>query len=500
MSLLPKHIVIRADASPQIGVGHVTRCLVLADELARCGIATTVLAQELTDWTMAQLIRHGHNVKRLVSDAGEDADAKATIEACRELDVSFLLLDHYALKTVWCDRVAGVGIGILALDDLAESYRQVALLIDPGLGREPSAYAGLIPATARCLAGADYALLRPEFAGGSQRCGTAPERPKHVVVALGGSDPDGQTLICLEALEGMDNTHVSVVLTSGAPHLPEIEKRVKQMDSQAELLVDHDAMAELYRSADLVLGAGGSSSLERCALGVPSMVLIQAENQKQNATWLNRLGAAELVTDPKPEPIRKQVMDLLESPDRLRRMSNKARDLCDAHGGVRAAQAIIEQVSDGRLILAKVTQEDCERVFSWQTAPGARRFSRIPEPPEWDTHKMWFADRLKRSDIEPFYVIHFDDEPVGFVRLDSQDDRTKEVSILVATSAQGKGVARTALALLRLAHSDADIIASVNPLNVASQAVFLSAGYKQIAPDLFVSRHRGVLADEEREV
>ncbi len=51
-------------------------------------------------------------------------------------------------------------------------------------------------------------------------------------------------------------------------------------------------MAELMSQADLAIGASGSSSWERCALGLPTINYVIADNQKPIAKELAKNGAS----------------------------------------------------------------------------------------------------------------------------------------------------------------------------------------------------------------
>ena len=479
-----RHIAIRADASPTLGVGHIMRCLVLANELRRCGIETHFLCREITDWAAAQVTQHNH---QLIMLKHRETDEAATISACKAVGAMIVIVDHYALKTQWCDALVGAGFRLVAVDDLAETARPADLLIDPGLGRQPADYDGLLPQSSKCLTGAQYGLLRPEFAllRDAPRPNDQPD--KHVVISLGGSDPDGQSLPCLDALDGIDGVRVTLVLTSGAPHLSRVQNRVGDMETPTSLLIDHHDMPGLIASADLVLGAGGSSALERCVLAVPTLLFVLAPNQQFNADQLEAAGAAVIAHDVAPHALRGQVSALLANPEALSRMSKAAHGLCDGRGGARSALAVIGLFADPSLGLRGATDADAKSVFDWQSEPGARAFARNPKAPSWEEHSSWFAKRLGRAATDPFLIIELKGEAQGFVRLDPSQGASWEVSILLSKSARGKGVGLAALGHLRLAFPDRYILASVHPDNAASQSLFQAAGFERIEKDAFVS-------------
>jgi RimJ/RimL family protein N-acetyltransferase len=141
--------------------------------------------------------------------------------------------------------------------------------------------------------------------------------------------------------------------------------------------------------------------------------------------------------------------------------------------------------------LRPAAPEDCDRVFHWQTEPGARRYSRNPCPPTWEEHSAWFATRLALTD-EPFFIIVHGDEDAGFLRLDAKSGGDREVAILVSPAHQGVGVATAALqTAVGSLDGSQRLIAHVNEANVGSWRAFLKAGFTEAGPSCLAWRKRG---------
>ncbi|MGB3406702.1 MAG: hypothetical protein WBA67_04350, partial [Jannaschia sp.] len=199
-----RRVAIRADGSGQIGLGHILRTMAVADELARTGARTSYLCRTLPPWAATLLRRRGHGLHALDlrPDAPEREDAEQSLAVLEALQPDVILLDHYALGEAWTTQVAaGTGKPLAALDDLASFKRDIGLVVDPTPDRLPGAYADLVPAGALCLTGADFAPLRPEFAlARPSDAEPVPTGALTVGVMMGGADPTGLTLPCLDAL------------------------------------------------------------------------------------------------------------------------------------------------------------------------------------------------------------------------------------------------------------------------------------------------------------
>lgn len=311
-------ILFRVDASLDIGTGHVMRCLTLADVLRERGADCRFVCREQPG-NLLQLIRergyttHGLLVDCGESPAGEDVngphpshadwlgtdwkcDAEQTRAAVGESAVEWLVVDHYALDRRWESTMRPVCRRLMVIDDLADRVHDCDLLLDQNLGRKPKDYAELVPGECELLVGPKYALLRPEFAAlrkYSLRRRATP-RLKRLLISLGGVDKDNVTGEVLDALNGCrlpEDCRITVVMGPHAPWLEQVKSTAGRMPWDTEVLVGVRNMAELMANSDLAIGAGGSTSWERCCLGLPSLILVLAENQRSIAMALHSVGA-----------------------------------------------------------------------------------------------------------------------------------------------------------------------------------------------------------------
>jgi UDP-2,4-diacetamido-2,4,6-trideoxy-beta-L-altropyranose hydrolase len=174
---------------------------------------------------------------------------------------------------------------LIVIDDLADRDHHCDLLLDQNLGRLPASYAGRVPEGCVCLTGTRYALLRDEFRQWRDR--RPPESRtgciRRILVTLGGADPDnvtGEVLSALSHCELAPGILVDIVMGHSSPHLAAVRAQVRELPFRATVTVGATNMAERMVLADLAIGAAGATTWERCCLGLPSLVVAIAANQR----------------------------------------------------------------------------------------------------------------------------------------------------------------------------------------------------------------------------
>jgi UDP-2,4-diacetamido-2,4,6-trideoxy-beta-L-altropyranose hydrolase len=357
----PSKVVFRADASLEIGTGHVMRCLTLANALANGGADCAFISGEHAGH-LADLIRaHGYAIHLLPvptvgyaapvtpgSHAGwlatsweEDAMRVRTLLADSPPD--WLVLDHYAIDARWERSLTDVRKRLLVIDDLADRPHDCDLLLDQNLCRSIVDYEGLIVQPCQILAGPDYALLRPEF---NKLRGVSLRRRQtvsgfSVLVTMGGVDVPNATGLVLETLKTIPlppNARIDVVMGAHAPWLTSVVECARTMPWQTDVHVNPPSMARLMVSSDLAIGAAGTTALERCCLGLPSLQAVLADNQEKGAAALELAGAAMCIG--RPEDISRTLPNLMPrvlNRGTLNAMSMAAFAVTDGGGATRVA-------------------------------------------------------------------------------------------------------------------------------------------------------------------
>lgn len=322
------------------------RCLTLAGMLREKGAEVTFVSREQPGHLAEHVRRMGHRV-HLLPPAEQPAsgwlgvsweqDADETRQVLPAEGIEWLVVDHYGLDQRWEAALHPSARRLLVVDDLADRPHDCDLLLDQNLcaGME-TRYQGLVPAGCRLLLGPRYALLRPEFREARKGLGPRSGHVSRILVFFGGADADNQTEKALDALAmlGTRDLAIDVVVGASNPHQARIGERCALL-AGATLHVATPHMATLMAQADLAIGAGGTTTWERCYLGLPSLILTLADNQvplvaavaAQEAAW--NLGPAEAVS---AAAIRDQLVELLADPARVANAARRALDVMAGNG------------------------------------------------------------------------------------------------------------------------------------------------------------------------
>ena len=314
------HFAFRADASIQIGSGHVMRCLTLAEALRNRGHECSFLCRDHPGNLLELIAQKGFEVHLLKQNVPVDRnteadtllahagwlgaswqqDAEQTLRALNGKNIDWLVVDHYALDARWENRMASHVKKIMVIDDIADRQHKCNLLLDQNLGRQAEDYNGLVPEACIRLIGPHYALLRPEFSELRERSLERRRTPKlkRILITLGGIDRDnvtGQVLGALAKSQLPPETELDIVMGASAPALEDVRRKAHSIPFRTSLSVNVTDMAERMCLADLCIGAAGSTSWERCCLGLATILLVLAENQQGGAKALGQAGAALVV-------------------------------------------------------------------------------------------------------------------------------------------------------------------------------------------------------------
>jgi UDP-2,4-diacetamido-2,4,6-trideoxy-beta-L-altropyranose hydrolase len=486
--------VFRCDASPAIGSGHVVRCSALAQVLAARGWKCRIVALPGTCAAVAGFV--SSTIEVIETEAADDP---ATVAKMLPKPCELLVIDSYRLGRAYEDALGPSVRRRLVIEDLPNRPHHSELLLDQTFGRTPGEYGDLVPPNTKLLLGADYALVRPAFAAVRRKAverHLKAEPLATLLVALGGAPTP-------ELLERV----LAGVQESGLPLRVHVVGPLARhaMSGRAARVIAHGRGADmpgLMAECDVALGAGGGSAWERCCLGLPSLIVQVADNQKDVAASLAAAGAAVdlgSVSRLSPAAIAQALRALAGDPARRGAMADCAARLCDGLGVRRVCGVLAPRLSgDGRPVtLRPVAQDDARLLFEWQLIPEVRRYANDPRPPTWEGHLAWFRRRIGDALAGPFSVIMLGGRAVGVLRLDSaiperlgpNSNPEREaflVSILVDPQCQGRGVAAAALAAGRDLLPQAVLYAEVLEGNEPSHRLFSNAGYRRTRPRLYV--------------
>ncbi|MHB1126203.1 MAG: UDP-2,4-diacetamido-2,4,6-trideoxy-beta-L-altropyranose hydrolase [Bacillota bacterium] len=351
------NIVFRVDASVQMGSGHVMRSLTLAGALReRDAHVSFICRRELPGDYCDFIETKGYEVYRLPAggqtiflaqddlyarwlgvDREQDAEQTKVVLSNMEKPVDWLIIDHYSLSRKWETEIRPYVDKIMVIDDLANRSHDCDILLDQNIHDDlDDPYDGLVPAGCLKLLGPRYALLRPEFRKFRENIRAREGTPNRILVFLGGSDPDDITSKVLKNLQLINRPELEVdVVVGGAnPHKEKV-KRACEALPRANFFFNIDNIAELISRADLAVGAGGSSTWERCCLGLPTLGLSLSPNQE---ILLQGAAQAGVAVDLGPSSqitslnLAQKIENLFPGRFSLRQMSEKGMRLVDGLG------------------------------------------------------------------------------------------------------------------------------------------------------------------------
>jgi UDP-2,4-diacetamido-2,4,6-trideoxy-beta-L-altropyranose hydrolase len=293
-------LIVRADASPQIGTGHVMRGLALSAAWQSAG-GRVAFVTYCTAATLRQRIE-GSGARLIALDALQQSPEQVlgtlrdVVEATRDAAPAkpWVALDGYHFPAVCQRAVRRLGCRLLVIDDMAQHpVYHADLLLNQNLGAEQYSYrcGGKTP----LLLGSQYVLLRPEFLPwqGWQR--NTPPVAANILVTLGGADPRNTTSLVIEALAklGLPGLKARVIVGAANVHAAEIQRRAAKMGDWIELLSSAPDMPQLMAGADLAVAAAGLTCWELAYMQLPALLLVIADNQEPLAAQAAQAGMAQ---------------------------------------------------------------------------------------------------------------------------------------------------------------------------------------------------------------
>lgn len=304
-------VLIRADASLTIGSGHIMRCLTLADALRQRGADITFVCREHPGNLIELIENKGYPTARLQPSAEYDAapddvahaawlgatwlqDSSGTIDAIKGVLPEWLIVDHYAIDHRWEHKLRPHVDRIMVIDDIADRPHDCDLLLDQNLFKNMDIrYNGLVPAHCRNFLGPRYALLRPEFVQAHRNIRKRDGSVRRILIFFGGSDQSNETTRALDAVRQLKRPDVSLDIVVGVtnPHREQIQNLCNTLPN-TKYYCQVNNISELMMAADLSIGAGGSTSWERCFLGLPTLIVAIADNQIEPSICLSESGGA----------------------------------------------------------------------------------------------------------------------------------------------------------------------------------------------------------------
>ena len=489
------HLYIRADADGKIGAGHIMRCIALAQAWQDHGGEVTFISHCESEAFRERISKEGFQFIAVNAPHPHPDDLSITLEYLKRPSPftphpspTWLVLDGYHFTPEYQNAIRDEGYRVMVIDDMNHlPYYHADILLNQNIHASELKYHYDEDTT--LLLGTRYVLLRREFLKYRDFKRQIPDRAKNILVTLGGADPDNVTLKVIEALKLLNEPDIAVRIIIGPanPHQETLRKAIVSADFKADFLINPPNMPELMAWADMAVSAGGSTYWELAFMGVPSVVLILAENQAAVAEYLmNKKAVLNLgiFAECSKEHISDACKTLIGSRIARTTLSHQSTTLINGPG----PNHVIKSMNSNNITLREVTELDRELIWQWANDEETRKASYSQAYISWDEHIRWF-DSAQRKNNHRFYIaMNGSKKPVGQIRF-SSDDKDTIVSFSVAPDSRRRGygkeiLVRAAKKLFNETNIE-QISAYVKSENMSSLKVFQKAGFHLVETVVF---------------
>lgn len=473
-------LLIRADATPAMGTGHVMRCLALAEAAGRAGLNCRLLTRAHVPWVGDRVTQAGvahlalpgeitahEPAERLLRDIAaaaspEEAKGGAT-------GAPWVVLDGYHFGPDCMRSIRNAGYRLLVIDDCAHHPEyHCDILLNQNIGAGDLDYRGDIGLK---LLGPAHALLREEFVAARAESARRrfPPVARNLLLTLGGGDQSAALERLLSVLEQPSLAGCTLRTVAGSTPESALAGLRRKCPATVEVLSHVDDMPSLMHWADLCISAGGSTCWELCCLGVPFLTMEVAKNQRGIVRGLDAAGIAR-------ELSAATMNALLSDADARRAARLAGQRLVDGLGAAR----VIAHMTGAPCLLRSVAPEDREIIWRIANSPEVRAVSCSSADIPWEDHCRWFERQLASTAALFYTVCDPDGSAAGYVRF-TVEKGAAAISTALDAQHRGRGLGTAAIVqgcrLCRNAFPGLSIVALVHPGNAASRKAFLKAGF-----------------------
>lgn len=335
-------ILIRVDGTTQRGWEHFGRCLTLAAALQRRRRPTYFLSQLEPGHLGLTVKRGGNEWLQASSPAGTADDLEETLREIDRLRPAAVLVDVPSVDEAYLDALRATGVALISLDSQAGVRFPSRVIINPLLGPGREAYH--YERGAQLLIGPRYALVRSEVRRVRPLRAQEPPQPFRALVALGDDDPNNQSGELARQLLAMPRVgRVDVLTRPWHPHLEELRSLAEASGGRLEVATEPAETAARLARCHFALTAGNTWSLELACIGVPQLVIVQAEEHWPTARLLEDEGPAICLgwhASASAQTIRQAVQEILDDSFERQSMARCGRKLIDGRGNDRLVTAL----------------------------------------------------------------------------------------------------------------------------------------------------------------
>jgi len=325
------NILFRVDASENIGMGHLMRCLALSEEFKKQGHKCYILSEILDDKLIKKIERF--NIEFFKIKSKNDV-----IDFSKKHDIKWIVTDSYNINREYIKNLKDENFKVLSIDDNAIIHYFSDIVLNQNIGSDKLKFSA--EKYTKFLLGPKYAILRDELLRRNEKKNR--ESVEKILITLGGTDADNLTLKILKSLDKINKDYEFIVLVGLLNNYYEELKRFSyNSDADIRLLKSPENMSDIYLESDIAISAGGSSCYELSYFGIPNIILTIADNQINSAKALDKKNISIYLGDKNEistEHIWEKVEELVNNNRMRKTMRGNGRKLVDGKGKKRIVE------------------------------------------------------------------------------------------------------------------------------------------------------------------
>jgi spore coat polysaccharide biosynthesis predicted glycosyltransferase SpsG len=482
-------LLIRADASPQIGTGHISRCLSLAKAWKAIGGCTSFACGNLPELLRRSIVEQGFSVHALAHANGDSDDACETDQVAIDFKADWIVLDGDRFDDVYQAKLQKSNARLMVVDDTGCAGNSAADLAVKQLCLDHHANGAPETGLQQCLNGFDFFLpiVGVEYPNSVEGERRIVAQARRILLTMGNTDKTDVARQILESLGQLKSVNlvVDLIVAADYPHGEELWRINKETGINLRCHRNLDRASGLVNRIDLAITSAGVGCLELARQGCPAILVSTDDSQIPLARELDRLGVA---VDAGPatmldiEVFTNLVRSVSRNTDLRCQMSRRGPQLVDGQGAARVAR----RLAAAQFELRPARISDAHALHSWRNEPEYRALSFSPQPISLASHHTWLERKLKSSDSLIWIVSDKSGTSIGTIAVDSLDCETANLAVCLCPAQRGRGLGpiliEKASRKLFQEHNVDRILVQFKPGNTASQQAFKKAGYRPIAP------------------
>ncbi|MEK9657782.1 MAG: UDP-2,4-diacetamido-2,4,6-trideoxy-beta-L-altropyranose hydrolase [bacterium] len=273
-------ILIRVDASIEIGAGHFVRQIALAQLLIDEGFNVHFLTKTTQKKLLDQAIKEGIHIQTMDTIITLEKDAQKTVKHAKKVGAHWVVLDGYPFVTNYQQIIKSAGLKLMCVDDIAQCHFVADIVLNQNT--TDSTIYSKEPYT-QLLMGPEYALLRREFRQYSKQK-IIKEHVSNIMITMGGADEGnftGEILNQIKEISELKLIRFHVVLGALNTHKKLIELILSKQNLNGTIYesLSSSKMISLMEKTDLAITAAGSIVWEYIKMQVPFLSISLYDNQ-----------------------------------------------------------------------------------------------------------------------------------------------------------------------------------------------------------------------------